>query len=125
MNFEFLSIEGYPKITEVKVKGVLIGHHQLNELLPVISEYIENEQIFYILNLAELEMVNSTGLSIFITLLTKSRNAGGEVILCNMPEQLSKLLVITKLHTIFMVQKNMEEAIEYMDKIINKEYELT
>jgi anti-sigma B factor antagonist len=54
--------------------------------------------------------MNSSGLGVLITVLTKLRNKGGEVVLLNPSEQVKKLLLITKLNNIFNIFDSKEEA---------------
>jgi anti-sigma B factor antagonist len=63
-----------------------------------------------IIDLTEMEYMNSTGLSILINIFTQTRNKGGEVIITNIPEKISQLLVITKLNSIFNIEETVEDA---------------
>ena len=58
-----------------------------------------------------MKFINSTGLSVLINILTKSKNAGGDMVIVSIPEQLSNLLVITKLTDVFPQAATKEEAI--------------
>lgn len=57
-----------------------------------------------IINLSKVKYVDSSGLSILISILTKFRNVGGEVYLTQISDQVKKLLIITKLSSIFEVK---------------------
>lgn len=69
-----------------------------------------------ILNLEKLLFLNSSGLNSFITILTKSRNKGGETVLCDLSESIKKLFLITKLNTVFIVYTSQQEAIKHLNK---------
>lgn len=94
----------------VALKGNLIGKEQVGELFNEIefeiNEGIEN----IIIDLADMYYLNSTGLSIFIQILTKVRNNGGDVVVVNVPEKINKLLVITKLNSVFNIKDSVENA---------------
>ena len=47
-----------------------------------------------------------------LTTLSKSRNAGGDLVLVNIPEQLRQLLQITKLIEVFVECASDEEGID-------------
>lgn len=64
-----------------------------------------------ILNLEKLSYLNSSGLNCFISILTKSRVKGGETIITNIPDSINKLLIISKLNTVFEIRETLEEAI--------------
>jgi len=63
-----------------------------------------------LIDLAEMQYMNSTGLSILINILTQTRSKGGEVVVANVPEKINKLLVITKLNSVFNIKENIELA---------------
>lgn len=94
----------------VSLQGNLIGKEQtigfFEELENEINEGAEN----IIIDLAEMQYLNSTGLSIFIRILTMVRNNGGDVVVVNVPEKINKLLVITKLNSVFNIKDNVENA---------------
>jgi anti-sigma B factor antagonist len=64
-----------------------------------------------VIDISQLRYINSSGIGVLITLLTKFRNKGGEVYLMNPSESVRKLLAITKLNAIFQVIRKEEEAI--------------
>ena len=65
-----------------------------------------------ILDLADLKHINSSGLGVFITLLTKARKKDGEVLLVSPSEGIRKLLLMTKLNAIFQIFDTVEAAME-------------
>lgn len=94
----------------VALKGNLIGKEQVGELFNEIDFEINEGVENIIIDLAEMVYLNSTGLSIFIQILTKVRNNGGDVIVVNVPEKINKLLVITKLNSVFNIKDSVENA---------------
>jgi anti-sigma B factor antagonist len=65
-------------------------------------------------DIAKIRFINSSGIGVLITILTKFRNKGGEVVLVKPSEQLKKLLIITKLNSIFTVVEDKEAAINQL-----------
>ena len=59
--------------------------------------------------------LTSTGLSFLISLLTRARNADGDVVLCSISESTRQLLVITKLNKTFNVFDDLESAIGHFE----------
>lgn len=94
----------------IALQGNLIGKEQVGELFNEIdfelNEGVEN----IIIDLEDMQYLNSTGLSIFIQILTKVRNNGGDVVVVNVPEKINKLLVITKLNSVFNIKTSVESA---------------
>jgi anti-sigma B factor antagonist len=57
--------------------------------------------------------INSTGLSFLISILTRARTAGGDVVLCGISESTRQLLVLTKLNKTFSVYNELDEALAH------------
>lgn len=94
------------------LKGSLIGEHDGMSLLNHFADRIEEGQHNFVLDLSAIKHINSTGLGVFITLLTRARKKGGELVLVNPSEYIKNLLLITKLNSIFHIFQNDEEAIQ-------------
>jgi anti-sigma B factor antagonist len=93
------------------LKGTLLADVQTREILQSASELIQDGDVLFVVDLKDLKFINSSGLGMLLTLLTKCRKAGGEVVLANVPEQVNNLLVITKLVSIFKTANSVSEAI--------------
>ncbi len=115
MKFTY-QIQQKPEALIISLKGDLTEKYQTLELMKDIEHHIIENENNFILNLLELRYVNSSGLNVLINILTKSRNAGGEAIITNVPERINKLFITTKLNTVFTVTDSMEEAIEKIGK---------
>ena len=63
-----------------------------------------------ILNLREVNFIDSGGLGTLVSLFTTARNAGGAVKLARLSQRVGDLLQLTKLVTIFEVFDDEEEA---------------
>ncbi|MGB1247826.1 MAG: STAS domain-containing protein [Chitinophagales bacterium] len=100
------------QIVTAKIVGNLLGEKDAKPILDVIEGNIEQGNKQFILLLEELKYINSTGLSVLITSLTKSRNAGGELYIVTPSPQLDNLLKITKLDSVFSRANSEEEAKE-------------
>lgn len=115
MTFEY----NYTKqdgINTFSLKGELIDKTQSAELLSEIESAITKNENKILLNLEDLKYINSSGLSVLITILTKSRRSGGEVAIFNVNKRITELLVITKLNSVFNVRTSAAEAIAVLNK---------
>jgi anti-sigma B factor antagonist len=93
------------------LKGSLLADVQTKEILQSATDLIQNGEVNFVVDLKDLKFINSSGLGMLLTLLTKARKSGGEVVLTNIPEQVSNLLVITKLTAIFKTGESVDDAI--------------
>lgn len=109
MNFYY---ENRDNFLFLHLKGDLIGENSGPEIMEVADGALKKEVKNCIINIEEVRFINSSGIGILITLLTKFRNKGGELYLINPSEQVNKLLIIIKLRNIFNIAGSEKEAIE-------------
>ena len=94
----------------LRVSGDLIGEDSGTQLVGAVNDAVSHKVLTCIIDIAELRYINSSGIGVLITILTKFRNKGGEVYLMNPSESVKKLLVITKLNAIFQIIKSEDEV---------------
>lgn len=92
--------------------GDLIGENRGPELMELANEQVNEGIKLCAIDISDVRFINSSGIGVLITLLTKFRNVDGEVVLINPSEQVKKLLIITKLNAIFTIVDTKEEAIQ-------------
>lgn len=95
----------------LELSGNLIGEHDGMPLTDAFNEIMEDGVYNFVIDLSGLKHINSTGLGVFITLLTRSRKRGGELALVNPSGYIKNLLLITKLNSIFSVYETSSEAV--------------
>ena len=105
------NINRQEKATVIELKGSLLADLQTKDILQSVTDLISENKPNFVVDLAELKFINSSGLGMLLTALTKARKAGGDVLLANVPEQVSNLLVITKLSSIFQVKDSVDAAL--------------
>ena len=94
----------------LRLSGDLIGEDDGARLISAISEALDQKIITCIIDISELRYINSSGIGVLITILTKFRNKSGEVYLMKPSDNVKKLLIITKLNAIFQIIQSEEEA---------------
>lgn len=104
------SIDQKGEITVISLHGSLLADVQTKDILHTVTSLIEEQKVKFVVDLKELKFINSSGLGMLLTCLTKARKVGGDVILANVPEQVSNLLVITKLNSIFQSKDSLNDA---------------
>ncbi len=93
-------IDCYGKIVMGEETAVL--RHQVKDLL--------NESRQIVLNLADVNYIDSSGLGTLVGLYSSARNAGGEIKLAALTGRVKDVLQITKLGSIFEFYNTAEEA---------------
>jgi anti-sigma B factor antagonist len=94
----------------VSLSGDLIGEENGPEIISELENHNGNGNLNAIIDISDVRYINSSGIGVLITLLTKVRNKGGELCLINPSESVQKLLIITKLQAIFKVFSSISEA---------------
>ncbi|MEQ6121963.1 STAS domain-containing protein [Reichenbachiella sp. MALMAid0571] len=113
MNFSFKTENN---IMIIKFSGDLIGEENGPEIIEAVNNEIMNGVKLCAVDISEVRYINSSGIGVLITILTKFRNKDGEVVLINPSDHVKKLLVITKLNAIFTIVQSMEEAVNELKK---------
>jgi anti-sigma B factor antagonist len=77
----------------------------------IVKELTENGQKKILLNLSDVDYIDSAGIGELVSAYTTVRNAGGEMKLLNLTKRVVDLLQITRLFTVFDVQSEEWTAI--------------
>lgn len=93
----------------LSLSGDLIGETGGTAIVEVANQAISDGIKRCVVDISALRYINSSGIGVLITLLTKFRNKGGELYLMKPSESVQKLLVITKLNAIFNVVQSPSE----------------
>jgi anti-sigma B factor antagonist len=91
------------------MEGDLIGDEVGPRIAELVSDSVEAGIKTIVIYLEKVRYISSSGLGLLITLLTKMKNAGGELFLTAPSEHVKKLLLITKLNGIFTVVESVKE----------------
>jgi len=105
------------EILFLTMKGDLIGEENGLSIIEVIKDNIDKGILSCIIDISGLRYINSSGIGVLITILTKFRNKGGDVFLLQPSESVKKLLIITKLNAIFTIVETNEEAISKINEL--------
>ncbi len=95
----------------LRLSGDLIGENNGLGVLKEVGDAITKGINTCIIDISGLRYINSSGIGVLITVLTKFRNKGGEVYLMKPSDSVQKLLVITKLNAIFQIIQKEEEVL--------------
>jgi len=99
-------------ITILALSGKIMGGPQAVEINEQINTLIDQGKRRIIIDLKDVEWMNSSGLGILIGAITTLRNNNGSLILVNISERIENLLKITKLHNLFTIYPDVETAVK-------------
>lgn len=101
-------------IVYVRLQGDLIGSPDSQQLIELVNNSINETKLLCAIDLSQVRFINSSGIGVLVSLLTKFRNRGGEMVLINPSEQIRKLLIITKLNNIFTITETDKAAADLL-----------
>jgi len=96
--------------------GKIMGGPDASLLHDKLYEFIEKDKKQFVVDLSEVDWMNSTGLGILISGYTTLRNNGGKLKLANVTDKIKSLLVITKLEPVFESYDSIADAIKSFEE---------
>ncbi len=93
------------------VSGKIMGGDETTLFHGKIHEYIEKNKKHFVVDLRNVDWMNSVGLGMLISALTTVKNSGGRLVLANITK-IESILTITRLITVFESFDSREEAMK-------------
>ena len=109
MNYE---IEEIKDVVLIRIIGSMMGGPEATKLADDFHKLVTEGKKRMIIDLANVDQMNSSGLGILIGGLSKVRNQGGNIKLLHVGKKPKSLLKITKLDCVFEVFEKEDEAID-------------
>jgi len=93
------------------MQGALEGGKETYRIKDDVGEQLKQGERNFLLNMDKVTFVTSTGIGIVVASYTSIANAGGRMKICNANEKVSRVMMITKLLTVFDSYYQEEEAL--------------
>ena len=100
----------------LELNGKLTGGPESETFRNIFKTLIDEDKKNVIVNLRKVDWINSTGLGILISGYTSLRNAGGDLVLCNVGDRIDSILYVTKLNLLFQAFESEEAASQHFKK---------
>ena len=92
--------------------GRLMDQKEADHMMEVLeNELGDQRDLHVLLEMSQLQYMNSTGLNILISVRTRTRKSGGDVLISGMSTGVRQLFLVTKLDSVFTIKDTMEEAL--------------
>ena len=108
MNF---SVSEKAGIVLLSLKGKIMGGPEATEINDKINQLLDENKLKIIMDLKQVEWINSSGIGILINTNTVLRNNYGSLRLICLSDKIKNLLKITKLDTIFKIFDTYKDAL--------------
>jgi anti-sigma B factor antagonist len=99
-------------VTVLSLMGRVTLGDESSQLRNKIKELLKEGKKRLVLDLGEVDYIDSAGLGTLVAAFTSTRNEGGEIRLASVTKRFGELLHITKLVTIFSVHDNVAAAVK-------------
>lgn len=108
-----MKVKEYVKdgITVLEPKGKLMGGSDTGEIDEKLYTLLGKGSKDVVIDLGQTDWINSSGLSILIHHWKKYNDVGGHLRLANLTQKIEKILVISKLTSVFETYETLDDAI--------------
>jgi anti-anti-sigma factor len=93
------------------LKGRLMDQQQADTLMSTLDAQLAKGHKQVVLDLSELQYMNSSGLNILINVLNRTRANGGDTLIAAASQSVRQLFLVTKLDTVFIMTASVPEAL--------------
>jgi anti-sigma B factor antagonist len=107
-------------VTILDLHGRIVLGDEIDELRSAIRNLIDEGKKKIILNLADVDYIDSSGVGALVGGFTAVRNAGGELKLLNLTQKVHDVLHVTKLYTVFDIRDDEFHAVKSFDYFFAK-----
>ena len=116
LNFPMNPNYSITKAENVQILEVrnLLNEYDNKEILQAVQTKIDEGFSNFVVDLKQIQFMNSVGLNFLITLKARSNDSGGRVAVANASGKVVQLLEMTKLRPIFQVNNSVEEAVAFL-----------
>jgi anti-sigma B factor antagonist len=113
MNYSVTEQDG---IIILSLTGKIMGGPEATEINEEFNQLIDKNKLKVVIDLKEVEWMNSSGLGILIGAVSLYKNNDGQLRLIHVSERIQNLLKITKLAGIFEINNSLEAAVSSFKK---------
>jgi anti-sigma B factor antagonist len=107
-------------ITIVDITGRITLGDETGQLRDAIRQLLVDGKKKIILNLAQVDYIDSSGVGELVAGFTAVRNAGGELKLLSLTKKVHDIVQVTKLYTVFDIKDDEFTAIKSFDYFFAK-----
>ena len=107
-------------VTILDVKGRIVLGDEIGVLRDAVRGLVADGNKKIILNLADVDYIDSSGVGELVGCFTTVRNAGGELKLLKLSQKVQDVLYVTKLYTVFDIREDEFTAVKSFDYFFAK-----
>jgi anti-sigma B factor antagonist len=109
------TIRTVANVTVVDISGRIVLGSESASLRSLVGQLLSSGHKKILLNLAEVNYIDSSGLGHLVSAFTTARKQSGELKLLRLTNKVYNLMQITKLYTVFDIRDDEAEAVQSFD----------
>jgi anti-anti-sigma factor len=109
-------IEPVNQVLIFHLSGKIISEFETTELEKDFGRLLNQNLNQVIIDVEKLTHINSTGISMLIKMITKTRILGGDMVITGLSGNVAKIFDIAKLDEVFTLYDKQEEALIHFNK---------
>lgn len=110
----------FDQVVILDITGRIVLGDELETLRGGVQTLLAQGKKKIILNLAEVNYIDSSGVGELVRSFTSVRNQGGELKLLNLTQKVHDILHVTKLYTVFDIRDDEFKAVKSFDYFFAK-----
>ncbi len=99
-------------VTVVKMEGSMLGGPEATELNSALHKLLDAKKKLIVVDLSDVQLMNSSGLGMLIGAATTMRNAGGNLKIAGAVEKVAQVFKITKVSNVIELHMTVKGAVE-------------
>jgi len=103
-------------VVVLSFSGELMGGESAEEFQKYVYRMIENDSVNIVLDMSEVEWMNSAGLGMIMGALTTFRGSGGDLRLASVSERVARPIAVTRLDSVIQIYNSVDEAVKSFDE---------
>lgn len=107
-------------VSILDIHGRIVLGDEIHDLRDAVRGLISQGKKKIILNLADVDYIDSSGVGELVGCFTTVRNSGGELKLLNLTQKVHDVLHVTKLYTVFDIRDDEFNAVKSFDYFFAK-----
>ncbi len=98
-------------IVVLRVDGNILGGPDASQLNDEVHRQLKQNRRNFVINIASVDLINSSGLGILIGNLTNVKNNGGDLRISNVTPKVRQIFTMTKLVNVFRIFDTEDQAV--------------
>lgn len=103
------------QVSILDIRGRIVLGDEIHSLRDAVRKLVGEGKKKIILNLADVDYIDSSGVGELVGCFTTVRNAGGELKLLKLSQKVHDVLHVTKLYTVFDIRDDEFKAVKSFD----------